>query len=126
MKQRRGRAGRVREGTCYKLISRTTFSRLPDHGDPEIKRCALEQTLLSLIFLGVERSSSGRFLQTLLDPPSTESLQAAIQCLTDLGALIVDGESVQLTPLGMHMAGIPAPPVVGKCKFTKSFVHHDL
>lgn len=28
LKQRRGRAGRVREGTCYKLISKAVFERL--------------------------------------------------------------------------------------------------
>jgi len=66
LKQRRGRAGRVRKGTCYKLISRKTYSRLPEHGEPEIRRCALDQTLLSLLFLGVERGP-GTFMRTLLE-----------------------------------------------------------
>lgn len=115
LKQRRGRAGRVRAGKCYKLISRATHSKLPEHTAPEITRCALDQTLLSLLFLGVERGD-GAFLQSLLDPPSQGSVDAAVFSLWKVGALEhVGGESeLRLTPLGMHLAGIPAPPVVGK------------
>jgi ATP-dependent RNA helicase DHX57 len=115
LKQRRGRAGRVREGTCYKLISRATYEKLRDHGEPEIQRCALDQTLLSLLFLGVERGS-GTFMRTLLDPPSKESLQAAASSLLKIGAVEPDGQAgdLRLTPMGVHLAGIPAPPMVGK------------
>jgi ATP-dependent RNA helicase DHX57 len=117
LKQRRGRAGRVREGTCYKLISRATYGKLRDHGEPEIQRCALDQTLLSLLFLGVERGS-GTFMSTLLDPPSKESLQAASSSLCKVGAVEPDPDGqagdLRLTPLGVHLAGIPAPPIVGK------------
>ena len=119
LKQRRGRAGRVRPGSCYKLISQNTFRKLPEHGEPEIKRCALDQTLLSLLYLGVEEGS-GTFLSTLLDPPSQNSINAAIYSLDKLGAIIRspvrDGNSLSLSPLGIHLAGIPAPPTVGKCK----------
>ena len=37
LKQRRGRAGRVRPGTCYKLVSTKTYNKLPEHGEPEIR-----------------------------------------------------------------------------------------
>ena len=115
LKQRRGRAGRVREGICYKLISNATYENLPDYGLPEIHRCALDQTLLSLMFLGVEEGS-GNFLQTLLDPPNQKSMNAAILSLQKLGAISPRGAdgNISLTPLGMHLAGIPAPPPVGK------------
>ena len=102
---------------CYKLISRATYAKLPAHGEPEIRRCALDQTLLSLLFLGIERGS-GNFMSKLLDPPSRESIDAAIFSLSSLGAVtatITDGKrTLALTPLGMHLAGIPAPPGVGK------------
>ncbi len=117
LKQRRGRAGRVRPGTCYKLISRDKFNKLPEHGEPEIKRCALDQTLLSLVFLGIERSS-GAFLSTLLDPPSQTSIDAAIYSLLKLGAINFSPKEniLSLTPLGMHLAAIPAAPCVAKSK----------
>ena len=81
-------------------------------------RVALDQTLLQLLFLGVE-TGNGDFLQKLIDPPKEEGLDAAIFSLEKLGAIEPHGGTYNLTPLGMHLAGIPAPPVVGKRKFTE-------
>ncbi len=106
--------GRVRPGTCYKLISHRTYNKLPEHGEPEIRRCALDQTILSLIFLGLE-DGSGQFLRILLDPPSQQAINSALYSLEKTGALEkVDDSLALLTPLGTHLAGIPAPPTVGK------------
>lgn len=119
LKQRRGRAGRTRPGTCYKLISKQKFDKLPQHGEPEIKRCALDQTLLSLLYLGIEKTS-GSFLATLLDPPHQASIDSAIYSLEKLGAITISlsaEKKLSLTPLGIHLAGIPAPPPVGKSEF---------
>eukprot|EP00579_Thalassiosira_antarctica_P027774 CAMPEP_0202007050 /NCGR_PEP_ID=MMETSP0905-20130828/11633_1 /ASSEMBLY_ACC=CAM_ASM_000554 /TAXON_ID=420261 /ORGANISM="Thalassiosira antarctica, Strain CCMP982" /LENGTH=1614 /DNA_ID=CAMNT_0048564925 /DNA_START=88 /DNA_END=4932 /DNA_ORIENTATION=+ len=113
LRQRRGRSGRVRPGTCYKLISTSMFRKLPVHGEPEIRRCALDQTILSLLFLGLE-DGSGKFLRQMLDPPSEQSINSSLSSLEKTGALYRDGDLMFLTPLGTHLAGIPAPPPVGK------------
>ncbi len=113
LRQRRGRAGRVRPGICYKLILSSLHNKLPKHGEPEIRRCALDQTILSLLFLGLE-DGSGSFLQMLLDPPDQQQINSALHSLKKIGALNRNGDRAFLTPLGTHLAGIPAPPVVGK------------
>ena len=116
IKQRRGRAGRVREGKCYKLISKHTHANLHEHTAPEITRCALDQTLLSLLSLGVE-TGNGDFLQTLLDPPAKTLVDAASLSLSKIGAIeSVQPDRIRLTALGIHLACIPAPPLVGKSK----------
>lgn len=47
----------------------------------------------------------------LIEPPSTESLNAAKQRLRDLGALT---EEEKLTPLGYHLACLPVDVRIGK------------
>lgn len=127
LKQRRGRAGRVRPGTCYKLISKHKVETLPEHGEPEIKRCALDQTLLTLLFLGIE-DGTGKFLSKLLDPPSQPAIDAAIYSLEKLGAVQItphDGRML-ITPLGMHLTNIPAPPRIGKSKYSYLHLYYSL
>eukprot|EP00934_Nitzschia_sp_Nitz4_P000621 Nitzschia sp. Nitz4//scaffold345_size17508//11578//16174//NITZ4_008825-RA/size17508-snap-gene-0.8-mRNA-1//-1//CDS//3329548634//621//frame0 len=114
LKQRRGRAGRVREGKCYKMISKASYEQLHDHTAAEITRCALDQTVLTVMFLGLERGD-GNFLKLLLDPPKLDAVRAATHSLLRLGALQqANNKQFQLTSLGMHIAAIPAPPVIGK------------
>jgi HrpA-like RNA helicase len=56
-KQRRGRAGRVRPGTCYKLYSRFLENKyMPSHAVPEIQRVPLEQLCLTLKAMNIQNS----------------------------------------------------------------------
>ncbi|CBN75205.1 conserved unknown protein [Ectocarpus siliculosus] len=108
--QRKGRAGRVREGVSFKLLRRKTFARLPAHGTPEIKRVPLDHLVLQIKALGVEEHPSV-VLARALDPPDPKAVQDAVDVLTDLKAL---GEGAELTPLGWHLAALPCPVQVGK------------
>lgn len=84
--QRKGRAGRVRDGVSFKLIRRKTFNKLPVHGTPEIRRVPLDHLVLQIKALGVEDHPSV-VLARALDPPDKKAVQDAVDTLTDLKAL---------------------------------------
>ena len=46
--QRKGRAGRLSEGVCYRLWSNITHSRMKDQGTPEIEKADLTSLVLDL------------------------------------------------------------------------------
>ncbi|KAF9926297.1 hypothetical protein FBU30_004105 [Linnemannia zychae] len=109
-RQRKGRAGRTRPGIVYKLFSRKQSAKLAPQQDPEILRIPLEQLCLSVKAMGEMNVEA--FLGKALTPPSLTAIQTALKTLEDLNAL--DGTTGELTPLGKHMADIPADLRVAK------------
>ncbi|KAK5085479.1 putative ATP-dependent RNA helicase ucp12 [Lithohypha guttulata] len=102
-KQRRGRAGRVREGTCYKLFTRNVEANMTPKPLPEIQRVPLEQLCLSVKASDQDRDVS-KFLGALITPPEAGAISNAINVLHQMGAL----EGNHLTALGTYMSAVPA------------------
>ncbi|ETL82389.1 hypothetical protein L917_17438, partial [Phytophthora nicotianae] len=125
--QRKGRAGRVQAGTCYRLFSRKRFAAMDAQLSAEIHRVSLEQLCLQIKKL--ELGSIKGFLSKAIEPPNEDAIDAAIQELVDIAAFRTVGESpksklrgnrdihdeeVALTPLGNHLAMLPLDARIGK------------
>lgn len=102
-KQRRGRAGRVRAGYCYKMYTRNVEANSPLRPEPEIRRVPLEQLCLSVKATSSEREPA-EFLSETLTPPESGAVRIAMKLLHTIGAL----ENNHLTALGTYLTMIPA------------------
>ncbi|MBK5275199.1 MAG: ATP-dependent helicase HrpB [Desulfuromonadales bacterium] len=101
--QRKGRAGRLAPGTCYRLFSRHTFSAMTAHTPPEILDSDLSALVLELAAWGV----ADPLTLTWLDPPPAAAMEAARSLLTELSALDATG---RITEQGNSMARMPLHP----------------
>ena len=107
--QRRGRAGRVAPGICYRLWGEHEQHHLVAHTSPEILEADLAPLALELAAFGVDDPGS---LHWLDEPPSAAYSQAR-ELLVELGALEPTGESGnrwRITPRGRRMAELPLHP----------------
>jgi ATP-dependent helicase HrpA len=103
--QRKGRCGRIAEGTCYRLYSEADFESRPRYTDPEIRRAALAGVILRMLSLGLGRIEDFPFLE----PPDPRAVADGWQQLAELGAVDIDaaGGGRTLTPIGKLMARLP-------------------
>jgi len=118
-KQRSGRAGRVQPGLCCKLFSsRTLHKEMREQPMPELQRVPLEEACLAIL-AGNLGLSCLDFLLQAPQPPSRESVQAALVLLEEVGAIessAIDSPvtTERLTPLGVHLAKLPVHVRLGK------------
>ena len=100
--QRRGRAGRVAEGRCYRLWTLADDAALIPHSAPEILDADLLPLALELAEWGVHNPAELRWI----DAPPAAAFAQARQLLADLGAL----HGGNITPHGKQMARLPLHP----------------
>jgi HrpA-like RNA helicase len=101
--QRKGRAGRTREGTCYRLYTRRDFENRPLFTTEEIYRTDLSEVVLRMADLGITAFEEFNFISS----PEADGIVAAIETLNLLEALEKDRS---LSPIGKMMTEFPLAP----------------
>ena len=101
--QRRGRAGRLGPGVCYRLWTEAANRALPAFSNPEILDADLAPLALELARWGVVDPAALAWL----DPPPPAAYAHAVELLQALGALDRSG---RVTGHGRAMAGLPLHP----------------
>ncbi len=105
--QRKGRAGRLGPGVCYRLYSRHACQALIPFAPPEMLVSDLASLVLELGVWGVKDPAE----LSWLDPPPAAAWESARRLLSDLGALDAKGA---VTPAGRSMARLPLHPRLGR------------
>lgn len=99
--QRRGRAGRQREGSCFRLWAQE--QPLAPYGEPEIQQADLSSLVLELACWGVASPQA----LSWVTPPPEGAWRSGQSLLVQLGVL--DGQD-NLTSLGSRCARWPVEP----------------
>ncbi|TDL91025.1 ATP-dependent helicase C-terminal domain-containing protein, partial [Meridianimarinicoccus aquatilis] len=103
--QRRGRAGRVAPGTCYRLWTRGEEGAFAAYPPAEIEAADLTGLALDLAQWGAQAGELA-----FLTPPPSAALAEAQSLLTNLGALDPEG---RITAHGKALAALPLHPRLG-------------
>ena len=101
--QRRGRAGRIEPGVCYRLWDEPQTGSLEPYTRPEILSADLSSFVLDLAQWGTADPGTLCFL----DPPPAAALNEARKLLSELGAIDGDG---RITGEGRKLRALPLPP----------------
>lgn len=101
--QRRGRAGRLGPGVCYRMWTEQEDRMLASHHAPEIKESDLAPLALELAAWGGGELS-------WLDPPPQAALAQAYDVLRQLGAV---DEQHAITPHGRQLVSLGLHPRLG-------------
>ena len=104
--QRKGRAGRISAGKCYRLYTQEIYDGMLNAGLPEILRVHLTHAVLKLFEFGIDNILQFDFVEK----PDALALKSAVDTLVFLGA--IDGH--KLTEVGKKLALLPVDPQLGK------------
>ncbi len=104
--QRSGRAGRTSDGIAIRLYSEEDFESRPEFTEPEILRTSLASVILQMLSLGFGDITAFPFLT----PPDSRGVKAAVDLLTELGAVTGSGDTPRLTRIGRNISRIPIDP----------------
>lgn len=105
--QRKGRAGREAPGQCHRLYTEKDYLALQETNTPEILRCDLSQSILTMKARGVDDIVGFPFLTR----PPREALEKALLQLFNIQAL---EDSGKISAIGLQIAKLPLTAPLGR------------
>lgn len=112
--QRKGRCGRVSNGTCFRLYSEENYLAREPFTTPEIHRSNLASVILRMMAFRLGDVRTFPFIE----PPNEAAINGGFRLLGELGAVVVDPQGgtgdYRLTPLGRRLSRLPVDPTVGR------------
>ncbi|VBB30742.1 unnamed protein product [Acanthocheilonema viteae] len=132
--QRAGRAGRCRNGYCFRLFTTEDYARMNPTQLPEMKRSAIHEVCLHAKMFAPRKYSVRQFLLNAPEPPSAMAIDQSFEFLEQIGAVFKSRlESSQmshlsdnsylantwngepdLTDLGRHIVQLPLCPQLAR------------
>jgi HrpA-like RNA helicase len=117
--QRTGRAGRTREGHCYRMYSSAFYvHHMAAHDVPHALRVPSEELLMQLLALGVSRPVTF----PLPSSPDPQTLMDAAARLHTLGLLTSARMPLRLTMMGSRAMSLPVSPAQARLVLTSDSV----
>lgn len=106
IQQRRGRCGRVQDGTYVGLFSKENYQLRPDRTEPEIKRVPLREVVLTIKALGLSREGTSL---RMIDNPEKANWKEAKRQIQALG-FINQTQEARITELGEKAVELGCDP----------------
>jgi pre-mRNA-splicing factor ATP-dependent RNA helicase DHX15/PRP43 len=126
IKQRRGRVGRTKPGTCYHLYSEATMNKFIEYPIPNISKTNLTMEILDIMRLNYIKNFNDvkKLLTEMMTPPQEKFINSASLNLYSMEALSSKSNNGNVTELGKSISKFSGLPIYFARSIIASYYYH--